>query len=92
MWCRYEGREVSAEHPHHLLPKAAWPQYRNIAANIACLCGRCHMQHEFSPRDRLPWAALPALSHEFLTAVALVDARAARLIAVKYPKVNEREL
>lgn len=90
VWCRHEGRDVRAEHPHHLLPQQTWPWLAGVAANVVCLCAQCHMKHEFSPRDRLPWDALPVSCREFLTAMARADARAARLITVKYPKVNER--
>jgi hypothetical protein len=89
-WCRREGHRGRAEHPHHLLPKQTWPELVGAVANIVALCGDCHMRHEFSPRDRLPWDALPGSCQEFLTAVAAVDPRAARLVAVKYPRVNEK--
>jgi hypothetical protein len=91
VWCHHEGRVGSTEHPHHLLPKQTWPIFFDTIANIVGVCGRCHMTHEFSPQDRLPWDALPQECRDFLIEVAHVDARAARLIAVKYPKSNERE-
>jgi hypothetical protein len=88
VWCDHDRRTVPAEHPHHLLPKQTWPGFVDAVPNVVALCARHHMQHEFSPSDRLPWEAIPASCREFLAAVALVDARAARLIAVKYPKTN----
>lgn len=85
VWSRHLGRRQRAEHPHHLLDKATWPQYVGTAANIVALAAQPHMQHEHSPCDRLPWAALPAECQAFLRDVAAVDERAARFVRIKYP-------
>lgn len=87
VWSRYLGVKRRAHHPHHLLPKGAgeWPEYAGVRENIVSLAADRHMTHEFSPRDRLPWEALPAECRAFLRKVAARDARAERLIVVKYP-------
>jgi hypothetical protein len=87
VWARHMGLRCRAEHPHHLLPKGVggWPQFYATRANIVGLSARQHMQHEHSPSDRLPWAALPGECQAFLRDVAAVDARAARFVRVKYP-------
>lgn len=85
VWSRYLGVEARAAHPHHLLPKSTWPEYAAVRENVVALAADRHMQHEFSPRDRLPWEALPAECRAFLRKVAARDARAGRLIVVKYP-------
>lgn len=85
VWSRHLGVEARAAHPHHLLPKGTWPEYAAVRENIVALAADLHMQHEFSPRDRLPWEALPAECRAFLRKVAARDARAERLIVVKYP-------
>lgn len=87
VWSRYLGIEARAAHPHHLLPKGAggWPEFAGVRANVVALAADRHMQHEFSPRDRLPWEALPVECRAFLRKVAARDARAERLIVVKYP-------
>lgn len=83
VWCRKYVRGVG--HPHHLLPRQTWPQFNAERRNVVLLDADCHMQHEHSPNDRLPWAALPAECQAFLREVAAVDARAARFVRVKYP-------
>jgi hypothetical protein len=85
VWSRHLGREVRAEHPHHLLARSIWPQYNGTRQAIVSLAAQPHMQHEHSPNDRLPWAALPAECQAFLRQVAAEDARAARFVRVKYP-------
>lgn len=85
VWSRHLGREVRAEHPHHLLARQTWPQYNGTREAIVSLAAQPHMQHEHSPRDRLPWAALPAECQAFLRAVASIDARVARFVRTKYP-------
>jgi hypothetical protein len=87
VWCRLAGRDVPAEHPHHLLPKGSgsWPELAGVVENVVALCAACHMTHEFSPCDRLPWAALPRACRSFLVKRAAVDERAARLVVTKYP-------
>jgi hypothetical protein len=79
------GLRCRAQHVHHLLPRSAWPQYVATPANLVGMSAHAHLQHEHSPNDRLPWAALPAECQTFLRAVAAVDARAARFVRVKYP-------
>lgn len=83
VWCCKRVR--GAGHPHHLLARQTWPQFNAERRGIVLLHPACHMQHEHSPRDRLPWAALPAECQAFLRAVAARDARAARFVRVKYP-------
>lgn len=87
VWSWYLGKRRRAQHPHHLLGKGrgGWPEFAATRENIVGLTGDLHMQHEFSPTDRLPWAALPAECQAFLRRVAACDARAERLIATKYP-------
>lgn len=85
VWSRHLGRKVRAEHPHHLLARQTWPQYNAVREAIVALAAQPHMQHEHSPNDRLPWAALPAECRAFLREVAADDARAARFVRVKYP-------
>jgi hypothetical protein len=83
VWC---GKRVrGASHPHHLLARQTWPQFNGERRGIVLLHPSCHMQHEHSPSDRLPWAALPAECQAFLREVAVEDARAARFVRVKYP-------
>lgn len=87
VWCHRHVYSFTG-HPHHLLPKrrrTGWPEHVGTRANIVSLCEDCHMQHEHSPTDRLPWAALPAECQAFLREVAADDARAARFVRVKYP-------
>lgn len=83
VWCGNHVQGVG--HPHHLLPRQEWPQFNGERRAIVLMDPDCHMQHEFSPNDRLPWAALPDECQEFLRRVAAVDARAARLIRTRYP-------
>jgi hypothetical protein len=90
VWSRFLGDRVRAEHPHHLLPKATWPQFAETRANIVALSADRHMTHEHSPLDRLPWEALPGECQSFLRSVAAVDPRAERLIEREYPAVGER--
>jgi hypothetical protein len=85
VWARHMGLRCRAQHVHHLLCKSTWPQYAAEPANLVGMSAYAHMQHEHSPNDRLPWAALPAECQAFLRAVAAVDARAARFVRVKYP-------
>lgn len=85
VWSKHLGRKVRAEHPHHLLWRQEWPQYNGTPENIVGLAEQPHMQHEHSPNDRLPWAALPGECQAFLRDVCANDARAARLVRVKYP-------
>lgn len=85
VWSRYLGEDVKAEHPHHLLPRSTWPMYVKTRQNIVGLAAHKHMQHEWSPTDRLPWAALPPECQAFLLAVAKIDPRAERFIETKYP-------
>lgn len=87
VWSRYLGRRRKAQHPHHLLPKGAggWPQFVAERANIVGLTADQHMQHEHSPSERLPWAALPEECREFLRRVCARDPRAERLVSIKYP-------
>lgn len=85
VWCRHAGRVGPAEHPHHLLPKQSWPELAGVVENVVALCASCHMTHEFSPRDRLPWDALPRACRAFLRERSAVSGRAARLVSVKYP-------
>lgn len=87
VWSKYLGRRVKADCVHHLLPKGAggWPEYVGTRENLVSMQSLAHLQHEFSPNDRLPWAALPDECREFLMRVAVVDARAARLIRTRYP-------
>jgi hypothetical protein len=89
VWSRLLGEQVPAKHPHHLLPKATWPQFAGARQNIVALSADRHMTHEHSPLDRLPWEALPGECQAFLRDVAAVDPRAERLIATKYPAVGE---
>lgn len=87
VWCRRKVYSFTG-HPHHLLPKRGWPgwpEYVGTLANVTTMCEDCHMQHEHSPNDRLPWAALPSECQAFLREVAAVDERAARFVTTKYP-------
>lgn len=68
-----------------MLARQTWPQFNDERRGIVLLHPDCHMQHEHSPNDRLPWAALPAECQAFLLGVMAVDARAARFVRVKYP-------
>lgn len=85
VWSRHLGQHVRATQLHHLLPRQGWPEYIATPENLCSMAPLPHMQHEFSPSDRLPWAALPDECREFLRRVAVVDARAARLIRIRYP-------
>lgn len=87
VWARHMGLRCRAVQIHHLLPQGVdgWPQYAAEPANLVGMAVLTHMQHEHSPRDRLPWAALPAECQTFLRSVAADDARAARFVTLKYP-------
>jgi hypothetical protein len=87
VWSLHLGQRRLAQQVHHLLPqgKDGWPQFAATRENLVGLAADLHMQHEWSPNDRLPWAALPAECREFLQRVARGDARAARLVSTKYP-------
>lgn len=87
VWCGEQVR--GAGHPHHILARSVWPQYNGERRAIVLMDGDCHMQHEHSPSDRLPWASLPAECQAFLREVAADDARAARFVRVKYPGAAE---
>jgi hypothetical protein len=93
VWSLHLGQRVRAEQVHHLLPRGSggWPQFAATRENLVSLAAEAHMQHEFSPRDRLPWVALPVECREFLREVAVCDSRAARLVRVKYPGFVEEE-
>jgi len=79
--CIVCGRVVWNDFPHHVLPKAKWPELKDDRWNLATIHLSCHANHENASR-RIRRDELPA---ETLEVLAKLDARIQAYVERTYP-------
>jgi hypothetical protein len=83
--CVYRGQHPQpAGPPHHVLPKARWPQWNDVSTNLVTVCLPHHDEHERAHR-RISWEALPAPVQAWVRQQARGDAVVAAFVERAYP-------